>query len=156
MVVAVNDDENELFAFTCTSDYVAVTDTLDVPKSKLGMCMDSGASQDYCLDHTKFTNYKLVEQKITTADGRTLTAIRMGDLHIELPNGSVKTKTVFKNAIHVPKMAFTLISISRLDKAGFSVTFRKGMCAIIDPKGQTIATIPHSKGLYKNEATKKG
>ena len=91
----------------------------------------------------------MVEQKITTAEGRTLTAVGMGDLHIELPNRSVKTKTVFKNAIHVPKMAFTLISISRLDKAGFSVTFRKGMCTIIDPKSQTIATIPHSKGLYR-------
>ena len=154
VVVAANDDENELSAFTCTSDYVTVTDMLDVPKSKLGTCMDSRASQDYCPDHTKFTNYKLVERKITTADERTLTAVGMGDLHIELPNGSVKTKTVFKNTIHAPEMAFTLISISRLDKAGFSVTFRKGMCTIIDPKGQTIATIPHSEGLYKIVAMK--
>ena len=73
----------------------------------------------------------------------------MGDLHIELLNGSVKTKTVFKNTIHAPEMAFTLISISRLDKAGFSVMFRKGMCTIINPKGKMIATIPHSEGLYK-------
>ena len=112
VVVAVNDDENKLFAFTCTSDYVTVTNMLDIPKSKLGTCMDSGASRDYCLDCTKFTNYKLVERKITTADGRTLTAVGMGDLHIELPNGSVKTKTVFKNTIHAPEMAFTLISTS--------------------------------------------
>jgi hypothetical protein len=27
--------------------------------------------------------------------------------------------------------------------------FNKGMCTIKDPKGQTIATIPHSDGLYK-------
>ena len=44
VVVAVNDDENKLFAFTCTSDYVTVTNMLDIPKSKLGTCMDSGAS----------------------------------------------------------------------------------------------------------------
>jgi hypothetical protein len=72
---------------------------------------------------------------MTTADGRMLTAIGMEDLHIKLPNGSVKTKTVFKNAIHTLEMAFTLISISRLNKAGFSVTFHKGMCTIINPKG---------------------
>ena len=54
----------------------------------------------------------MVERKITTADGRTLTAVGMGDLHIELPNGSVKTKTVFKNTIHAPEMAFTLTSTS--------------------------------------------
>ena len=87
--------------------------------------------------------------KITTTDGRSLNVVGMGDLHIELPNGSDKTKTIFKNAIHAPDMAFTLISISRLDKAGFSITFIKGMCTIKNPKGQTIATIPNSDGLYK-------
>jgi hypothetical protein len=83
------------------------------------------------------------------ADRRSLTAIGMRDLHIELPNRSRKTKFTFKNAIHTPGMAFTLISISRLDKAGYLVLFRKGMCAIRDLKGQTIATIPCSDGLYK-------
>ena len=39
-------------------------------------------------------------------------------------------------------MAFTLISISRLDKAGYQVTFKKGMCTIFNPKGQVIAMIP--------------
>jgi len=54
----------------------------------------------------------------------------MGDLHVDLPNGSKRTQITFKNAIHAPDMAFTLISISRLDKAN-------------------IATIPHSEGLYR-------
>jgi hypothetical protein len=61
VVVAVDNEENKLFAFTCTSDYVAVADMLDIPRSKLGTCMDSGASHDYCPDRTKFTNYKLVK-----------------------------------------------------------------------------------------------
>ena len=73
----------------------------------------------------------------------------MGDLHIELPNGSGKMKMLFKNAIHAPDMAFTLISVSQLNKAGFSVTFNKAMCTIKTAKGQTIVTIPCSDGLYK-------
>ena len=153
-VVAVKDDENDLFAFTCTSDHAAIAESLDLPKSKLGTCVDSGASRDYCPDRSKFTNYKTVERKITTADGRSMKAVGMGDLHIELPNGSRKTKTIFKNAIHAPEMAFTLISISRLDKAGYSITFYKGMCTIKDSKSRTIATIPHSDGLYKIAASK--
>ena len=44
---------------------------------------------------------------------------------MELPNGSRKTKVTFKNAIHAPSMAFTLISISRLDKASYLVLFSK-------------------------------
>jgi hypothetical protein len=88
------------------------------------------------------------------ADGRTLTTTRVRDLHIELPNGSGKTKTILKNAIHTPEMAFTLISISRLDKAGFSITFNKGMCTIQDCAAKIITTIPNSDGLYKIAAAK--
>ena len=59
-VIAANDKEGDLFAFTCMSDYAAVAKSLDVPKSKLGTCINSKASQHYCLDHLKFTNYKEV------------------------------------------------------------------------------------------------
>ena len=44
VVVVMNNNKNKLFVFICTSDYVAVADTLDIPKFKLGTCMDSGAS----------------------------------------------------------------------------------------------------------------
>ena len=51
--------------------------------------------------------------------------------------------------IHAHQMAFTFILISRLDKAGYQVTFKMGMCTIFNLKGQIIATIPHSDGLYR-------
>ena len=94
------------------SDHMAIAQNLDVPKSKLGTCIDSRASKDYCFDRSKFSNYKSIQRKITTADGHLLSTIGMGDLHIELPNGSDKTKVIFKNTIHAPEMAFTPISIS--------------------------------------------
>ena len=137
--MAATNDEEELFAFTCTSDHATVAEKLQVPKSKLGTCIDSGASRDYCPDRSKFSNYRPIDQSITTADGRTVKAIGMGNMHIDLPNRSKRTKTVFKGAIHTPSMAFTLISISRLDKAGYTVVFNKGMCSIKNPKGLTIA-----------------
>lgn len=45
-------------------------------------------------------------------------------------------------------MAFTLISISPLDKADCAVTFNKGMCMIKNPSGRTMATIPRYDSLY--------
>ena len=78
----------------------------------------------------------------------------MGDLLVELPNGSKKTQMTFKDATHAPEMAFTLISISRLDKAGYSVTFSKAMCTIKNKSGRVVATIPHSDGLYRVIASK--
>ena len=154
VVVANDNDKDKLFTFTCTSDYVVITNTLDVPKSRLGTCMDSGASRHYCPDQSKFTDYKSVEQKITTADGRMLTTASIRNLHIDLPNELERTKTVLRRAVHSPDMAFMLISISQLDKAGFLVSFNKGMCTIKDQSAKTIATIPNSDGLYKIAATK--
>jgi hypothetical protein len=144
VVVAADDDEKEMFAFTCTSNYVAVTENLDVLKLKLGTCIDSSASQNYCPDHLKFSNYKFVQCKKTMANGITLAAVGMRDLHVELPNRSQRMKVIFKDSIHALDMAFTLLSISRLDQARFLVTFNKGMCTIRDPKGHTITTVPHS------------
>jgi hypothetical protein len=115
--IAKGEDE-ELFAFTCTSDYVAAADSLRVPKDKCEACVDSGASNHYCLDHTKFQNYRrLINRNISTADGCSLKAVGIGDVPIELPNGSKRTPTLLKNVIFTPDMAFTLISVSRLDQA---------------------------------------
>ena len=81
----------------------------------------------------------------------------MGNLHVDLPNDSKRTKAIFKNAVHSPEMAFTLLSISKLDKSGHKIVFHKQMCMITDVNGHTIAKIPHSDGLYqvigKNQGT---
>ena len=148
-VAVANDEENDFFAFTCSSDYADIADTSKIPKSKFGTCIDSGASTDYSPDCSKFSNYQEIEKDITTADGRTLKAVGMGDLHLELPNGSERTQVTFKNAIHAPNMAFTLLSISKLDKSNHKVIFHKQLCTIINPKGLTIVKIPQSQGLYR-------
>ena len=59
-VIGVEDKESDMFTFTCLSDYADMANNLDIPKSRLGTCMDSGASRDYCPDWSKFTNYKEV------------------------------------------------------------------------------------------------
>jgi hypothetical protein len=78
----------------------------------------------------------------------------MGDLHIDLPNGSKQTAFTFKGAVHSPDLAFTLISVRRLDTAGYTVTFGKGMCQIANKSGHTLATVPHADGLYRIATSK--
>ena len=153
-MAAVDDSNKELFMFTCTLDFTNIAEALHVPKSRLGTCVNSGASRVYSSDSTKFTNYKSIDHSITTFDRRQLKAAGMGDLEIYLLNGSKTMTMMFKNVIHTPQMTFTLISISWLDKAGYQVNFKKGMCTVLNPKGQMITTIPHSNGLYRVIATK--
>ena len=47
VAAAANDKDNKLFAFACTSDFANVAEALQIPKSWLGMCIDSGASRVY-------------------------------------------------------------------------------------------------------------
>ena len=71
-----------------------------------------------------------------------------GDVWIELLNGAKRTKTILKEAIHAPDMAFTLISVGQLDDAKCSTTLSGSMCTIHNPSGHTMATIPCANGLY--------
>ena len=67
---------------------------------------------------------------------------------IELLNGAKRTKTIVKEAIHAPDMAFTLILVDWLDNMKCSTTFSGGMCTIHNLSSCTMATIPCTNGLY--------
>ena len=79
---------------------------------------------------------------ITTANSCKLKVLGKGNVWIELPNGAKCTKTILKEAIHAPDMAFTLISVGQLDDAKCSTTLSGSMCTIHNPSGHTMATIP--------------
>ena len=97
-------------------------------------------------------------EPVPTALGRPLSQETVGTALLkvqqDLPNGSKVTKMMFKDAIHTPDMAFTLIAISKLNKARYKVVFHKSTCTIINLKGKTITTIPHSEGLYRISSAK--
>ena len=86
--MAADKEDDDMFAFACTSDYTAVADNLYLLKLKLGTCIDSGVTQVYSPDCLKFSNFKPIDQDITTTDGKIVKAIGIGDLQLELPNGS--------------------------------------------------------------------
>jgi hypothetical protein len=46
-------------------------------------------------------------------------------------------------------MAFTLISVSCVDRAGFSLVIGGGFCEIKSSKGTPIGRIPQIRGLYR-------
>ena len=69
------------------------------------------------------------------ADSHTLKAVGIDDIHIELPDSLKHTKALLRDVIYAPDMAFTLISISWLDKVKCSVIFSKGMCMIKNLQG---------------------
>ena len=56
--------------------------------------------------------------------------IGKGDLVIDIPNGDSFTKLQLTDIQYSPNVAYTLVSIGRLDKEGFTATFGHGKCAL--------------------------
>lgn len=51
---------------------------------------------------------------------RDFQAIGRGDVEVALPNGRETTRMILRNVLHCPGIAFTLVSMSVMDRAGYS------------------------------------
>jgi hypothetical protein len=115
-----------------------------------GIILDSGASRHFTPKHLKLLNYREIKPKpIWAADGWTFSALGKGDLKVELPNGDQKlTPITLKNVYYSPHMAFTLMSVSSIDNAGFSLLIKGRTCVVRSLKSNIIGHIPLVRGLY--------
>jgi hypothetical protein len=124
-------NEDDLFAFSCTSDYVNAANDLGKDKARIDTIVDSGATWHFTLDKGKLINYQTIQNKlVTTANGSTFKAVGMGNLPVSLPNGKIQMNAILKRMIYVPELTFMLISISALDESNSEALFKGGMCTI--------------------------
>jgi len=94
---------------------------------------DSGASHHMSSYRDHFSNFKSIMPKaITAADKHTFEAVGKGDLTILIPNGSSTTCILLRDILYAPKMGITLVSISKLDVAGYAALFHDKRCQIFD------------------------
>ena len=112
---------------------------------------DLGASRHMSPYQEWFVTYHSIPPRaITTVDKCIFYAIGTGDLQIEVLNGSLTTAVLLKDTLHAPDMGVTIVSISRIAKAGYTVSFKGDSCKIKNCSGTIIGTIPAtSNGLYK-------
>ena len=86
------------------------------------------------------------------ADKQLFFANGVGDLRIRVPNGESFTPVILRDALHAPDMALTVVSISRIAKAGLVISFQGDTCKITNEQGQVVGTIPSTNnGLYRVE-----
>jgi hypothetical protein len=139
---------NDDTALTCTSDFRSEA---HAASGQSGIIIDSGASRHFSPDRSKFLNYKefIDHEPIRAADGRTFHALGKGDIQISLPNGNQQSTLItLKEVYYSPIMAFTLISVSCVDRAGFSLFIKGGTCEIRTSASKVIGLIPQIRGLY--------
>jgi hypothetical protein len=78
--VAKVDDEKDFFAFTCSSDFKAISANPKHDVSQMDTIIDSSVSHHFCMDRSRFCDYKSIDCVIKTADGRTFKGLGMGNV----------------------------------------------------------------------------
>jgi hypothetical protein len=112
--------------------------------------LDSGCTVHVSLYRDLFTNYTPINSiPITAANKTYFQAIGRGDVEIALPHGRETTCMVLRNVLHCPGIAFTLISMSVMDRAGYSFTLKNSWLSVYTPVGALISNIPLENGLYR-------
>ena len=141
------DEPEDPTALIVTSDFRAEAHAISTDH---GIILDTGASRHFSPDRSNLMNYREISpEPVRAADGCTFSGLGQGDLKVKLPNGDQRsTPVMLKNAYYSPNLAFTLISVSCANKAGFSFFIKGGNCIVRSPKSNVIGRIPPIRGLY--------
>src|SRR5271156_5223656 len=119
------DDEPKTYTFVAATLANSVSSTLETE------LFDSGASRHMSPYRHKFINFFPIQKRVlTAADGGTFDAIGKGDMFITMPNGQTTTRILLKDVLYAPKMGVTLVSIGKIDVAGYASLFHKNCLRI--------------------------
>jgi gag-polypeptide of LTR copia-type/Zinc knuckle len=111
---------------------------------------DSGATHHMTPDWHRLQNYKAIpDHLISAANQQLFSAIGIREMVVHIPNGEEHTAIRLYDVLYAPHMGITLISVGRIDEAGYSTTFNKGKCVIWNSDGKLIGQIPKLQDLYR-------
>ena len=112
---------------------------------------DSGTTCHILPYKSDFSNYSLLNPPVflNAANQQKFPAIGVGDLAIQVPNGSTESTLTLANVLHMPAIGYTLVSLGALDKKGYCASISGGNLDLFMPGGECIARIPQlACGLY--------
>ena len=104
--------------------------------------MDSGATCHMCNNKELFDEIKVLDtpQEVKLGNGHILEATAEGTVNLEtlLPDGNSR-KCKLENVLLVPKLSYSLVSISKTSKAGKTAKFNNSGYEIINKERKVIA-----------------
>ena len=113
--------------------------------------VNSGATCHICNDRRSFVEIHTMKkpQDVMLGDGHALSAIEAGDVTLELVLRNGKTKCCrLHNVLYVPKLAYNLLSVSKVTKVGKRVKFYSNDCQILDRDDKVVAVGVRRGNLY--------
>ena len=88
-------------------------------------------------------------QAIQAANGESFTSNASRTLHLELPAGKNTRTLILHNTLYCPGTPNTLVSLGKLDDAGYEMRTANRILLIKDHQGNLIRSIPKINGLYQ-------
>ena len=113
--------------------------------------VDSGATCHMCNDRRQFVKMQKLEKRLEVAlgDGHELEAIGRGVVVLEtkLLSGRVK-KCTLNDVLYVPKLAYNMLSVSKVTEANKTTRFGVANCQLLDGNRKLIAVGAKVGDLY--------
>ena len=128
-----------------------VAETVEL--SGIAELYDSGCTNHISPYHDQFENFeRTAPRSFKAANKQSFNTIGKGDLIIDVPNGNDFTKLRLTDVQYTPNVAYTLVSIGRLDEEGFTAQFGHGKCVLRGPDGEVIGEVQRTaRKAYKVE-----
>ena len=117
--------------------------------SELPFFLDSGSSSHISCFQSDFINLtKLSEpRRVSGVGNASVYALGVGTIELLLPETNARLRLL--NALYVPNANARLVSISQLDRLGYSTTFCAGYCRLADDNNTVVAVCTlTSSNLY--------
>jgi hypothetical protein len=143
-----NAPDPDNYAFSLIDDPPDETAAPATQKPQGGTMLDSAASSHLTGLKNELRNLKEDERGVKGTNGKVFTTHQSGEMTVRLPNGDATTSVTLKDTLYHPDTPYTLISIGRMEAAGFTIIFKGGECRIIAPNGNVIGTVPRVNYLY--------
>ena len=103
---------------------------------------DSGCTNHISPYRERFENFEQTPPRsFKAANKQSFNTIGKGDLVIDIPNGNSFTKLRLRDVQYTPNVAYTLVSIGRLDDDGFTAKFGNGKCILNGPDGEKVGEV---------------
>lgn len=111
---------------------------------------DSGASHHMSPFLDDFAVFTAREARpLNAANQQQFQALGIGEMVVPVPNApAMDSHMRLTDVLYTPDLGFNLVSIGRIDDAGYSATFSGGTCVISDAAGNPVGNIPKDRGLY--------
>lgn len=113
--------------------------------------VDSGATCHMCNDKTLFSNLESLDkpQEVSLGDGHTSKATAQGVILLEmkLPGGKTR-ECKLVDVLYVPKLSYSLLSVSKAAESGKTTKFDETGCQILGKSCKVIAAATRVGSLY--------